>query len=114
MKHRFEKSLHIVSNLLSYCHKLGCAEFRTDIRLEADATIFEIECPIDRIKESDLNDISVKLNGIRQHEVEQNYWELSGEFEARSDLLMVGMMVDEADVRYEGGKLRITVKRVED
>lgn len=57
------------------------------------------------------------LNEQRNDGIEDIYWELagSGNYGETSELLLVGMMVDKAEVRIEDGFVNLTLyKRLED
>ena len=46
--------------------------------------------------------------------MEQNYWNLSGEEEIDGELSLAGMMVDTAEVAYDGNLLIVRVVRCEE
>jgi len=117
-----EKCMRIINDLVAYCHSNGAEEFNVTLRRFAsegngggaakkDVTEINVACPMPPIPEAEYESFVAKLNLPRQHEIEHDYWELSGESEMSSELSLVGMMIDEAEVRYEGGKLHITARR---
>ena len=112
MKVEFEKHMHIAGELLSYCHSKGATEYHLDVKGLSDGTAFTISASPAVISDSDMELLNKKLSVPRQKEMEQNYWELSGESETSSELLLVGMMVDEVEVSYDGIALTIRLKRL--
>ena len=56
---------------------------------------------------------SQALSIPRQHEVEQYYWHLGGESEFDCELSLVGMMVDNTNIKYENDRLHIELQRLE-
>ena len=111
MRHEFEKKMHIISDLLAYGNARGADELEMSILKKEDRTIFTVRARPTTLTEQDLEKLLGDLNAPRQHEVEQNYWGLSGESQSYSELTLVGMMSDEAQVSYDGRTLTIILER---
>jgi len=111
MKNSFEKSMKIASELLSYCHNHGAEVFHLDVILEKDSARYVIKASPTTLSEEDLSHLNKLLNAPRQREVEQDYWELMGESESCCELTLIGMLSDEAVVKYEDGLIEITLYR---
>ena len=111
MKTRFEKTLRITGDLMLYCHHHGAAELSASI-IEGDGTITYIinAFPVD-ITDEQLEGLAMRLNAPRQRAIEQDYWELMGESKDFSELTLVGMLCDEAEIAYENRELSITLQR---
>jgi len=114
MKYRFQKSVHILNDLITYLHQIGSADFHIDMRLRKNVSVCMISAPVPNMSEDEVKRLKDTLNTPRQREVEQNFWGLSGEADTDPELSLVGMMVDEAMVDYTNGLLTIVVKRLED
>ena len=112
MKAEFEKNMLIASELLSYCHLRGATEFHLDVTVKNGATVFEIKAFPANITGVEMERLRRKLNAPRQREIEQDFWGLSGESEITSELTLVGMMSDEAVVKYDDNTLYITITRL--
>lgn len=113
MKPYLEKNLRIINELVTYCHWLGAEKYDIHFNHEADHCTIEISCAIASVDPDDLQELEDVLNLPRQREIEQNYWELSGDSELEGELTLVGMMVDKATVTYSGGVLHISALRIE-
>jgi len=111
MKINFEKSMKIASELLAYCHSHGAGEFHLDIKLESEQTSYLIKANHADLSDTDLERLDRLLNAPRQREVEQDYWELMGESDDYCELTLIGMLTDEAVVRYEDRTLEIALVR---
>ena len=111
MKTRFEKTLRITGDLMLYCHHHGATELGTTI-VEGEGVITYIitAFPVE-ITDVQLEGLIKRLNAPRQREVEQDYWELMGESKDFSELTLVGMLCDDAEVAYNGKKLSFTLHR---
>lgn len=112
MSLELEKSMRIINDLVSCCYHQGAEEFRIYLKHNEDAsTKMQVACPIEGVTSEALEEMRRVLHLPRQREVEQQYWELSGETEFSGELSLVGAMSDQADVTYEDNVLCITVKR---
>ena len=111
MKVEFEKNMLIACELLSYSHLRGATEYHLDVKVSGEGTMFIIKASPTHFTEDEMNLLLKRLNVPRQGDMEQDYWGLSGESEITSELLLVGMMVDEVDVTHEDGVLTIFLKR---
>ena len=108
-----EKSMRILSDLVAHCHWLGAEEFQMYMTHDEEENISSVtvSCPMPHPGDEVLGELRRKLQSHRQREVEQNYWELSGESEMSGELSLVGMMIDDAKVGYKEGVLYIHVWR---
>ena len=113
MKFKFEKDMHIMVDIVSWCRKLGADSFHIDIENDETGFWLKIRCKIDMLGETPLNELKSELNRSRQKEIEQDYWGLMGEIETDCELTLVGMMVDEANIGYIDDILSIEVFRSE-
>ena len=111
MKAEFEKKMRIASELLSYCHLKGAVEFHVDMIDKNGSCIFKITASPVNITGESLEKLNARLNAPRNAEMEHDYWGLTGESESFSELMLVGMMSDEAEVGYDNHVLTITIKR---
>jgi hypothetical protein len=109
----FDLNLRILNGLISFCRRRGASEFTAHITDggENGVSTMTISCPTPPIDAEQLELFSQKLNVPRQREVERNYCELSGESISEGRLAFIGVMIDEAEVSYEGGIFRVHVKR---
>ena len=110
-KQRFEKNLHITNELAAFCHSLGGVNFHIDIERGENTTLFTVRSFIPLIAKGVLEEFERELNLKRQREVEQQYWELIGDFDDNCEPGLVGMMLDSATTKYENGELVIRAER---
>jgi len=111
MKNNLEIALKITSDLMTYCHHHGATEYSTKIS-ECDHSIkYVIHAYPVEISKEQFGDLAKRLQAPRQRDVEHEYWELIGESEDFSELMLVGMSCDEADISYKDGVLSFTLLR---
>lgn len=111
MNREFEKGMRILANLVSFCESLGSQRFQMDMLTKDNCLYIEIRSELAHIDPQRLHDLRDSLNVPRQHEMEEYYWELIGEFDSNAELSLVGMMVDDAEIIYENGQLCVCVVR---
>jgi hypothetical protein len=111
MKHEVKRISKILDEIITFCFLHGTKNMQVNI--ENHDEYFKIHFESDNI---DCNDIRVKqlkdlLNCPRQEEIEEYYWELAGECDRDTELSLVGVMVDKAEVNFKGSSLSITLYR---
>lgn len=111
MKLKFEKNMRIVTDVAGYCFLLGARNFEIGLDITPTVSNINITAQLPHAKDEKIEELRQVLNTPRQHEMEQNYWNLAGGEEVDGELLLAGIMVDEADVNYSGGKLDIAIRR---
>ena len=113
MKVEFEKKMRMGSDLLAYCHTRGAKHFTLDINIDVANRQSVILCKANpvTVSQDELARARKLLSAPRSWEIESKYWGLSGESESYSELMLVGMMSDEAKVEFEGDTLSITLVR---
>jgi HSP20 family molecular chaperone IbpA len=112
MKSDFNKIMKISSELLSYCHMRGAHDFHLDISEKDGVTELAIDSFPADLTDEDLALLEKKLHAPRSREIEHDYWSLSGKSDKTSELVLVGMMTDEAAIEYKDGVLSIKLKRL--
>lgn len=112
MKLRYEKNIRIMNDLLGYCHYLGAHTFQMDLDMQPAVSHITVRADVSHIAPGEVESLSRLLNLPRQREVEQNYWNISGEEEIDTELTLAAVMIDSAEVSYAGGELTISVHRI--
>lgn len=90
----------------------GSAE-NLNISLENNKEFFKINIKAENIKcpKKCIDNLKRHLSSPRQEAAEEYYWELTGDSDTGSELALVGMMVDEAIIDYDGNNLTIELHR---
>jgi len=111
MKNNLEIALKISSDLMTYCHHHGATDYETKISEGDESILYVISAYPVNISEEQLADLTKRLRAPRQRDVEHEYWELIGESEDYSELMLVGMSCDEAHIDYDNCNLTFTLLR---
>lgn len=113
MKTRFEKTLRITGDVMLYCHHHGAIDFNLRIiELEGKVEYVINASPV-TLDSHMLEELTKRLTAPRQREIENEFWELMGESEDFSEITLVGMLCDEAEINYENYTLTITLIRID-
>lgn len=113
MKTRFEKNLRITGDVMLYCHHQGAVDLDCNIREIGDRIEYKITASPVYLDDAKLEELKKRLSAPRRREVEQDYWELMGVSQDFSELTLVGMLSDEAEIVYEDYMLTITLLRLD-
>jgi len=111
MKNNLEIVLKITSDLMTYCHHHGATDYNTKISECEHSITYVIEATPVELSEEQFEDLVKRLKAPRQRDVEHEYWELIGESEDYSELMLVGMSCDEAEITYKDRILSFTLLR---
>ncbi|GCD13060.1 hypothetical protein LGL55_24310 [Clostridium tagluense] len=113
MKHTHQRNIKIVNELMGYCYNHGSENIHIDINKENEKVIIFIKAQTLTISKEDLELLEISLNAQRCHEMEEYYWNLTGDNDSYSELTLVGMMIDEAHITYVDGEyLEILLTRI--
>ncbi|MGH4122253.1 MAG: hypothetical protein ACREV6_04920 [Clostridium sp.] len=113
MKHTHQRNIKIVNELMGYCYNHGSENVHIDISKEDEKVIIFIRAQISTISKEDLELLERSLTAQRCHEMEEYYWNLTGDSDSYSELTLVGMMIDEAHIIYVDGEyLEILLTRI--
>jgi len=111
MKTKFEMTMKIATELLTYCHLHGADDFHLDIKVEQEAAFYVIKASPVSISDKELERVIKLLNAPRQRDIEQDYWELMGESSEFCELTLIGMLSDSSTVEITDGVMTITLFR---
>ena len=113
MKHVNQRNIRIVDELMNFCAKLGADKFQIEVANEEKETQIFFRAYIKYIDEETLETMKKLLSSPRYHEMEEYYWNLPGDDDTDTELTLVGMMTDQAEVKYVNGEyLDIKLKRI--
>lgn len=101
MKHLKQRNIKIVNELMSFFYRNGANKIHIDINSLEDKTEFFLSTEIENLDENTLSTVEKLLNSPRYHEMEEYYWNLTGDNDSASELSLVGMMTDEAEITYK-------------
>lgn len=113
MNFKIEKNLKIITELMSFCYHFSAKDITVNIKTIDNTSNIVLDAIIKDFPKDDYDNLIQALSIPRQHEVEQYYWHLGGESEFDCELSLVGMMVDNTNIKYENDRLHIELQRLE-
>ncbi|MEG0775527.1 hypothetical protein [Clostridium sp.] len=113
MRHLRQRNIKIVSEIMNYLLKIGCKDVHIDYYINENIINFNFLCVIENLEKEFVDNMETLLSIPRRHDIEEYYWELTGDDDLDSELSLVGMMVDDATICYKNNKdLEIHLKRL--
>ncbi|ALM74641.1 hypothetical protein [Thermococcus barophilus] len=106
-----KKIAKIVDELVTFCLRHGAKKLSIHIEDEGDA--FRIHLHVDRINRDDplVKELTKLLSLPKHDEISEYYWTLVGEVEEDTELSVIGMMTDRAEIKFENNSVSLTLYR---
>lgn len=110
MKYIGKKISKIVDELTTYMFSIGATDISINIKETEQDFKITLKCDYKEDKNG-FEDLIKALNLPKEEEVEGYYWELTGETYVGKELLLVGMMIDKAEITWSKDVLNLTLYR---
>lgn len=111
MKHDKKRISKMVDELVTYMFSIGATDISINISDEPDTYRIHLESNyLDKYRKN-LDKLQKYLNYDKQEEMEEYYWELAGDSDIDTELTLVGMMTDKAEIDFTGDRIKITLHR---
>lgn len=113
MFHEQKKIVKIVAELTTYFLAIGADEISSSIAREGEEGTICFRANYDPSYGERLRDMEKCLNEQRNDEIGDIYWELAGSGDPgdTNQLLLVGMMIDKAEIRMEDGFVNLKLHK---
>ena len=111
MKHYHKRITKIVDELINYLFSMGATDTSVNIKDIENHYKISFESNYEKGMDEKIDKLIKYLNCPRQEEMEEYYWELTGDCDVNTELSLVGMMVDEVEVSFVEGKIQIVLHR---
>ena len=112
MRNNKKRICRIVDELMTYLFTMGATEITASVREEENQFIIILRSNFTEFSEKEVKRLVRRLNIERQVEMEEYYWELTGESDIDTELTLVGMMTDKGEVRFlDNNTIEITLYR---
>lgn len=111
MIHEKKKVAKIIEELTMYFFALGADQIRSDVALEENHATITFRANYHPDYEEKLGGMEEYLSCQKDEGFEDIYWNLagSGDMSESNQLLLVGLMTDQAQVRIEDGFVNLTL-----
>lgn len=110
MTHGEKKIAKIIEELTMYFFTVGAEDIRSGIRLSGRQVTITFQADYDPVYRDKLSHLEEYFNEPKNEGLEDFYWELAGSGDPgeTSQLLLVGMMIDRAEIQI--GEHRVSLK----
>ncbi len=106
--------MRIIDELAGFCCRRGCNDLNITYNTEdVTKTVISITAKNTKITSEEMETLTDQLSQHRQREMEECYWQITGDDSFGDELSLIGVMVDECIINYNNNVLEITVHRVE-
>lgn len=111
MKSQRKRISKIVDELILYLFSMGATDISVNIQEREEDFKVYIKGNCLEVEAKKFERLKKALKTPKQEEVEEYYWELAGNADGGTELSLVGMMIDKAEVNWNAGQLDITLFR---
>ncbi len=113
MIHEEKKTVKIIEELTMYFISLGATDINSNLKIDKDKAILTFDSDYNVEYEGNLHSLEKYLNEPRNDEMEDIYWELAGSGDPgeSSQLLLVGMMIDKAEILIDAGRVKLILTK---
>jgi len=112
VRHEIKKVCRIVDELTTLLLSKDTNEVDFKIVTQPDRSIINIVDYNTRFEDAYIDHLRLTLNRQRQTEIEEYYWQLTGETDSDDEITLVGAMIDTATIEKRDGNLYIQLIRL--
>lgn len=109
MTHEEKKVAKIVEELTMFFFTVGADEIETKIKRDDHTDIIWVSANYDEEYKDELSYLEEYLNKEKNNGLEDIYWELAGSGDPgeSSQLLLIGMMIDKAEISITDSRIEV-------
>jgi hypothetical protein len=109
MKHNKKRISKIVDELITYFFSMGA----TDMNIQEKKDYYKITLNTNYIAkdQAKIEKLIKSLKCDKQEEMEEYYWELAGDCDVDTELTLVGMMIDKAEINIHEESIQLILYR---
>lgn len=111
MKHIRQRNARIAEELILFAYKYGAENINLNIKNKEKETLISIEATNVNLNPEILETINNLLNVPRCNEMEEYYWNLTGESDIDCELSILGTMCDNFKINLNKNNLKIELIR---
>lgn len=111
MKHTKKRITKIVDEMITYLFKIGATDINIDLQENVDYYKMSFKSNYTSKDKTKLDKLKKCLKCNKREEVEEYYWELTGQCDVDCQLTLVGMMVDKADINIGEDTIEVILYR---
>ncbi|SKC84852.1 hypothetical protein [Maledivibacter halophilus] len=114
MKHVKKRIAKIVDELTTYFFSMGATDININLKDEKEFYKISLKCNYKYKGKEKIDKLIKSLKCEKQEGMEEYFWELAGDSDVDTELTLVGMMTDEAEIDYNGNEIEVTLIKYKD
>lgn len=111
MKHDKKRIAKIVDELITYFFSMGATDININLKEEKECYKISLKCNYSCTDQGKIDKLIKYLKCEKQEEMEEYFWELTGDCDVDTELTLVGMMTDEAKVSCGDHQIEVNLIR---
>ncbi|MDK2799984.1 MAG: hypothetical protein PWP27_1717 [Clostridiales bacterium] len=111
MKHNRKRVSKIADELITYLFSIGATDINVNIQERKEDFKILITSNYKYNQKKKIDRLIKALKSPKQEEIEEYYWELTGDSDVGTELPLVGMMIDKAEIDLADNTLDIVLYR---
>ena len=111
MKHLRKRVTKIVDDLMAYLFSMGANDITINFKEEEKQFKIYVKSNYNQNEQEKIKDLIKYLKMEKQEEMEEYYWELTGDSIFDPELSLIGMMTDKKEINVEDDFLEIVLYR---
>ncbi|SHJ53333.1 hypothetical protein [Paramaledivibacter caminithermalis] len=111
MKHGKKRIAKIVDELVTYFFSIGATDIDINLKEEKEYYQISVKCNYSCKDQGKIDKLIKYLKCAKQEEMEEYFWELAGDSDVDTELTLVGMMTDEAEISCNDNTIEVNLIR---
>lgn len=111
MKHNKKRVSKIVDELIAYFFTMGATHINVNLKEKSDYYKISLKSNYTTKDNEKIEKLKKYLKCDKQEEIEEYYWELAGDCDVDSELILVGMMTDKAEIDISEDMIEVVLYR---
>lgn len=111
MKHNKKRISKIVDELVTYFFTMGATDMNINLKEKKDYYKIFLKSNYTTKDKAKIEKLIKYLKCDKQEEMEEYYWELTGDCDVDTELTLVGMMTDKAEINIEEDTIEVVLYR---
>lgn len=111
MKHNKKRVSKIVDEMITYFFAMGATDINMNLQENKDHYKILFRCNYTQNNEEKIEKMIKYLKFDKQEEMEEYYWELAGDCDVDSELSLIGMMTDKAEIDINEDTIEVVLYR---
>ncbi|TCT12140.1 hypothetical protein EDC18_11439 [Natranaerovirga pectinivora] len=111
MKHSNKRVCKIIDELTTFLLMIGATDIDVNVKNRKEDYMITIKSDYRKGEDKKIERLIKGVTSPKQEEIEEYYWELTGESDVEAELNLIGIMIDKAEVNVTADLIEIELYR---